>query len=385
MQKTHAVALLLTALTGPPGSAAAQIPASAPSPVLRLAGDTVVLAMPIKGGRHMVQLTIGSEGPFDFVIDTGSSPSVIDARLAARLGLAATGTVAIGAPGGGTVDAGVVRAPVLRAGGLEIQGATALTIELAELTGGLMQGILGMDLFREVLLTLDPARNRAIVSRGRLTPGEAGVVGLSSNRGNLEFEIDVAGQRVAAHIDTGAPGTFTLPQSAMEDLPLIGPEQRSSAGLVGSTREARIRQLDGAIQFAGLRFERPSVAFMSLPVANIGSQVLDQLVTRIDQANGLIAFTAASEASAPVQASATPRRLGLRLGGPGGNLSKVGGVDAGSLSERAGLRAGDTIRLLNGRAMSTYEPAALGTLLRGTDPLTFEVERDGRRVVVTIP
>jgi hypothetical protein len=384
MQMTHTAVVLVTVLSAPAVGATTQAREAAPAPVLRFVGDAVTVAMPLKGDRHMLQVTIGSEGPFDFFIDTGSAVSVIDARIASRLGLVVTGTVPIGAPGGGTVDAGVVAVPVLRVGDLEIQSAAAVTIELSQFTGGLMQGILGMDVFREVLLTLDPAHDRAVVSRDRLAPGNPGVVRLNPNRENLGFEIDVVGHSFAAHIDTGAPDTFSLPLAAMDGLPLAGPERRASAALVGSTRDVRSRQLDGAIRFAGLTYERPWVSFVSPspPAVNIGSEILDRLVTRIDQASGLVAFTASA---APAPAGAAPRQLGLRLGGPGADLSTVGSVDGGSLAEQAGLRAGDTIRTLNGRPMSEYDPATLGTLMRGSEPLTFEVDRDGRRAVVTIP
>jgi hypothetical protein len=56
-----------------------------------------------------------------------------------------------------------------------------------------------------------------------------------------------------------------------------------------------------------------------------------------------------------------------------------------ALIEKAGLRAGDTIVALNGRARPDYDRAALGALLRGTEPLSFENERDGSRIDDKIP
>jgi len=74
------------------------------------------------------------------------------------------------------VDADLVALPTIRIGDLEITGATAVVLDLVEMMGRLMEGILGMDLFDGVLLTLDPSGARAMVTRGALVLGEPGVI-----------------------------------------------------------------------------------------------------------------------------------------------------------------------------------------------------------------
>jgi hypothetical protein len=58
-------------------------PTVIPVTILRGQDRTVLVLVPI---------TISGHGPYDFVLDTGASVSLIDQALAARLGLAATGT-----------------------------------------------------------------------------------------------------------------------------------------------------------------------------------------------------------------------------------------------------------------------------------------------------
>ena len=384
MRTMMGMTLILVGLASSPGAGWAQDPLAGAHPTLRFPGDSVSLAMHTVGGRSVVQVRIGPDGPFDFFIDTGSRTSVIDRELAARLQLEVVGSTRAGAPGGAGVDVDVVSAPLLQVANLEILESSAIALDLAELTGGVMDGILGMDLFRDVLLSLEPSRGAAVVSRRRLRSDAPGVVTLSDAPGPLTFDVDVAGRTIPAHLDTGAPHAFTLPLDLMDEVATLdGPTRRATARLVGSERELLGRQLDGAVRFAGLTFENPWIMFLSpsAPVANVGSEVLDGLRIEIDQSSGLVALTPVGQIPAT---PASPRRLGLRLGGQGGDVSNVAGVDPGSLAEQAGLRAGDKIVLLNGQPLAEYGQD-LGALFRGTTPLVFEVDRQGERVVLRIP
>jgi hypothetical protein len=71
-------------------------------------------------------------------------------------------------------------------------------------------------------------------------------------------------------------------------------------------------------------------------------------------------------------------------GMPGGSVLTVVRVDAGSLGERAGIKAGDTFIALNGRPAGEYDMAALGTLFRSATPLRFELERGGAPHIIEI-
>ena len=114
------------------------------TPQLRFDGDAVRIAMPQLGGRSIVQVSIGGHGPYKFFIDTGSGVSVVDTEIAAALDLEVIGGQAVGAPGGGTVDADRVSMPSIVVGDLVIEGATSLALDIAGMTGGVMEGILGI-------------------------------------------------------------------------------------------------------------------------------------------------------------------------------------------------------------------------------------------------
>ena len=364
------------------------------APQLLFAGDSAELDFHEKAGRFLVEVRVGDAGPFDFLIDTGAEVSVIDAAIAASLGLEVIGSSEVGAPGGELVRVDKVRAPPLSVGAVTIDRAQPVALNIAEMSGGLIQGVLGMDLFHDVVLTLDATAGRARVTRGALAPGAPGVVSFDRSSGRMKFDIDVAGTMVAAQIDTGSPAGFTLPIERMDGLPFLDePERLGQATLVGGTRSIRKKRLDGSIRFGGLRFENPHVSFMepSPVTANIGSAILNTLVVEIDSGSGLIAFRRAAgpETTAMLEPApgprAGPRRLGIRFRGlPGSGFGKIAGVDPGSIGELAGFEAGDIIISLNARPMSDYDRSALGTLIRGTTPLVWEVEREGERLVIEV-
>jgi len=242
---------------------AAGTPQKETVPELSFPGQSAELTLHRKSGRLLVQVHIGEAGPYDFLIDTGAGVSVIDASIAASLGLIVVGQTEVHAPGGDSVPVDVVSAPGLRVGPVTIDNAQPITMNIGDMTSGLIQGVLGMDLFQNVVLTLDASAARVIVARGGLVPDAPGVVAVDQTSGRMKFDLDVAGEKISAQIDTGAPGGFTLPIERMEGLRFLNePERRGQARLVGGTRTIRRRRLDGTIRFSGLEYENPDVAFM---------------------------------------------------------------------------------------------------------------------------
>lgn len=373
-----------------PGLAACQ--GGGATPVLQFSGDEVRLALVSTGNRRLVEVRIGERGPYSFLIDTGSTTSVIDARIASELGLEVTGKDAAGAPGGEAVAVDVVMVPALFAGELTWRRVRMVALDLVGMTGGSIEGVLGMDLFAEVLLTLDATQGRATVSRGVLSPGDPDVVRLDASSEGVNFPLTVAGTEVMAHLDTGSPGGITLPLGLMASLPLSPDAGRTgTAGLVGGNRTLRARQLQGVVTLGSLEYRDPELTFMdpSPPFGNVGSALTDELVVTIDQRSGLLALRRPDRASpesggAGPRASGPPRRLGVRFGGPGGSLSAIASVDRGSLGEQVGFLAGDIVLSLNGRPMAEYDVAALGELIRGTAVLTWEIDRKGERVTIVV-
>ena len=118
----------------------------------RLVHDTVVI----------VTLTANDEGPFDFVLDTGTNTSIVDPSLARRLSLAALDRIQLTTLGGTQT---VVRSSLrtLAAGPAHVENVEILVQDLSELRGvdSRIQGIVGQNFLSHFNYLLD-YRNRSL-------------------------------------------------------------------------------------------------------------------------------------------------------------------------------------------------------------------------------
>ena len=367
---------------------------------LEFEGEVAVLPLTSESGHPRVWVDLGDGEQYAFVVDTGAEVNVMDAAIAKRLGYEVTGEMDIGAPGGPQITGGIVRVPEVKISDTTIRNAEFVTMDIDGFSMGIMQGVIGLGLFKDVTLTYDQSNQQLRVNRGELSADAAGAMAFTNASGHIQIELDVAGYKLPTHVDTGAMGNWLIPIELLEKLPLKGePVAGPRARLVGGERELKLAQLDGEIQFGGFRISDPQLAFMSPTTGygNLGMGVMRDMVVAVDQRNSLISFTRA--AGNHVQASAGgPVRM-MRRGGPGGAVManpserrqiglafmgmndpgnlRVDTVIPGSLAEKAGFKAGDRLTTMNGRDLSDYSMADLGQLFGSSTPLVIEVQRDG--------
>lgn len=360
---------------------------------LYFVGDSVRLSTRSDGQHAFVTGVVGSRDPLNFIVDTGSPVNVIDREIAEAMGLQKIGEKEVLSGGVEPLTADIVVIPSVIVDGLTIKNAEFLTLDLNALSLGQLQGVLGMTLFRESLITFDPANDRIVVSQSELTPGDAGVIAYDQDsQSGFQIEVEVVGQPVKMNLDTGAPSSFTFPLLLGATIPMRGElRQGPVAQLAGGKRSIQLGTVDGAIEFGAITFENPQVAFIdpSAPHGNIGNAVLRELVLSIDQRNGLLMLR---KSEAPnenyvvtAESSGKPRRLGMQIRSvPAGSLPTVTMIESGSLSERAGLKIGDVLVSVNEQPMQELELKELGPLFKSATPLRFKVERNGEPLTVEI-
>lgn len=291
-------ALLLAAiahpLTAAPQRAAAPQRTAPPTGSVTLEGPRVELPLDLGTRRPMIAVTVNGQGPYWFVVDTGSAGNVIDSGLAAQLTLTSVGVQRVGSPGGPPIEAHRFAIDSLAAEGLQLTGIEAVGIDLAAMAGDTFQGIIGMRSFRDYLVTFDYPGARLVVESGSLTAGAAGTVAYDGGSRLIRIEIDVAGVRLPADLDTGSPASFTLPKAFEDRWTFLSPViEAGSARLVGAEHPIWRARLDGPITLAGHTFEDPEVglAEFTADFANVGYETLRHMVLTIDQRQGLVRLT----------------------------------------------------------------------------------------------
>ena len=174
-------------------------------PVAGQAGDHSA-AMTINHGLPMVKVTIGGQGPFEFVVDTGTSEAaIVSLALAQKLKLQSTGQkhlTDLSGEADRVVD--TVTLDSLSVAGLDFHGVAALVNQFPGAGRG-CDGVLGIKLFRDKTLTVDFPKKRIIVGDDSLSAQDgAETLPLSMKSGIPVVTIAVNGRDTEAAIDTGS-------------------------------------------------------------------------------------------------------------------------------------------------------------------------------------
>jgi Aspartyl protease len=98
------------------------------------------------GGKLVtVGVCIGKSGPYPFVVDTGSTRSIIASGLASSLHLKRSGTIALGGSGCATTGR-LVKTPVLHLKAVAIAPQQMVSANLSSWSGARVDGVLGSDI-----------------------------------------------------------------------------------------------------------------------------------------------------------------------------------------------------------------------------------------------
>ncbi len=166
--------------------------------------------------RMTAPIRVNGQGPFPFVIDTGSNQTVISQELAAQLGLP------LGEPAALNGVAGIQMSPTTRArldvGPRRHRDAALSVLSQADIGG---MGLLGLEDLDDQAVTLDFRGKMLRIEPGRRSVNDVDAVAVKAHRRNGQLTLidaDLAGLHVTAFIDSGAQNT--IGNLALRDLAL---------------------------------------------------------------------------------------------------------------------------------------------------------------------
>ena len=141
-------------------------------PVASLAEPAVEVQLkPHQRGRLVVEAYVNQRGPYDFLVDTGASTTLVDAALFQELGLRASGDVQLASVLGQKATALAV-ADAVSVGGLEISPITVLSVSKLEFGSLRVRGVLGENFLSRFDLLIDNQRGRLSLDPGRILADE---------------------------------------------------------------------------------------------------------------------------------------------------------------------------------------------------------------------
>jgi predicted aspartyl protease len=260
---------------------------------LRAAAQPHTTQLKLKAGRPVAETYINGHGPYSFLVDTGTNRKlIISPRLAANLELKRVGAKQISdAEQNSLITGSVVGIDSIEVGGVQFAPCTALVTPLQSAgRPSVFEGILGFDLFRDWLLTLDFRRHKLLLDKGNLPPvADAKVIPFQSKNGIPVVTIIINSLSIEAAIDTGATGVM-LPETVAKTLQFAEPP------VLMPRAETLVDQFDvhGAtlttdIRLAAFDFEKPFVAIsQAVPIVNLGADVFADFTVTFDEQSGRV-------------------------------------------------------------------------------------------------
>jgi len=318
----------------------------------------------------ILQVSINSSGPLDFILDTGASTTVISDSRAKELGLKLEGKTDATTQGG-SIEAAFVKGVSLNLSGMEFPNLTMAAIRLSGLEAGLGQkvdGILGYEIFNRFVIEIDYAskfvtfyepQSYKYSGRGEVIP-----IRIEDNTpfvvGKITGPKTIEGSFL---IDTGAPGILNIagPFAAKHRLLDSVPHTISitSGALLAGRSSGKIGRVEG-FQIGSLVIKKPVVNFSQDTGGSegeeasteygglIGGEILRRFKLIIDYSRKQIILESRGTLSQRYEFDMSG--MSLAAGGEGFKTFKVRALVENSPATEAALRVGDIITAIDGKS-----------------------------------
>lgn len=347
-----------------------------------IAGGAAATTLPftLANNHIFIDAKLG-ERRVNLLLDTGAI-NVVTPELARELGLAVAGELEGRGVGEKKVDVGIAKLARVELGDAFLVDQTFYVIPLDPLSaveGRPAVGIIGYEVFRRFVARIDyEKRQLTLHDPARFTyQGSGTSIPFEFNEHVPRLEAELDGVSGKFDVDTGSRSSLTLaaPFVAKHGLRAKYAPRFAAAtgwGVGGPSRSELARA--GSFTLAGYTIARP-VTHLSLQTAgafaaedlagNIGGGILRRFNLVLDYERQRIVF----EPNASFAAPDVFDRSGLWLNDAGDALA-VMDVTAGGPGERAGLRAGERIRRVEGAAVAPGALLALRERFRSEPPGT---------------
>jgi hypothetical protein len=262
------------------------------------ASEAKAIPMQTEGGMPTVEVMVNGQGPFVFGIDTGAQGgSRIDSSLVEKLALKSSGQVQpTDGSGRNPQTAELFKLESITIGNLRFSDVTAGSRNFKNSPRPLkIDGILGLSVFSEYLVTLDFPAKVLRVEKGELPKTDgAEILDYKSQDGIPLLELTVGNAKIKAHLDSGNMiGAFVLPTTFVEKLtqasePVVVGRARSASGDM-EIKQVRIKEV---VRLGRHEFPDATVTYPALSdVGNIGAKTLTQFVVTFDQQHERVRLT----------------------------------------------------------------------------------------------
>lgn len=354
----------------------------------RLSSHLISVPAQIIGNHFIVEAKWDKRGPWRFLVDTGSSVTLVSPEFARRY---ANGKAALNTPPVRVISADgnstLLPAVTLRRielGGARFENVQALVRDFSDISAHLglqIDGVLAFPLFRNTVFTLDYPESKLLIapsSEPQYLPGAT--IKFNNVQRTPLIPIKVGDTTLIALIDSGSDGPLMLNPLGLDLRYSVPPRPGTVVGTLTGNRSQEIGRLALPLTLGTYQVREPIVDLTD-QLSALGGEVLRHFSVTFDQAHNQVTFHRPS--SAPI--AVPPRRsCGLAFS-RGPTYWRVVGVAPGCPADEAGVREGDLVTRINGESISHWPLSRFEPFVRRNAEIVFTFLDGAKEQPMVIP
>jgi hypothetical protein len=354
----------------------------APSPLKVVAPAMVIANLFVVPG-------IGHDGESrNFIIDTGSSITLVSPDYAKRYGVndSTSDLVQVQSVTGAETTKRRLIVEQVPLGDAHFANVSAVVSDMDELSNYLgvrIDGIVGFQVFRNHLLTLDYGRQQLVVStQGELPASRNGglVFPMRSGTSVPLIALRIDGKTHEVLLDTGSDGGLSLNPEQLK-LDLLGPARVGGlVSTIAGDRRQYLARISNQVEVGGVNLRTPVVDFI-LGASSVGGELLKHYSLTFDQRRNEITFARTTQG--PVELKAR-RTAGLSFNRSADSW-EVASIIPETPTAELPLQEGDRCVSINGEPVAHWPAERYAALMETVDAVTFTFARGDSRTDVQVP
>ena len=347
----------------------------------KLLSRLIVVPVHIVGNLVVVEAKWDKSGPWHFLVDTGSSATLVSPEFAARHATEEAAwqlpSVRVRGADGGTTVLNAVTIRRIELGDARFDRVQSLVYDCSELSAHLgmrIDGVLGFPLFRDTILTLDYPQSRLIMTTAGeppLVPGTRLSFGAGAKIPLIP--IGLGNRTLLALIDSGSDGPLSLNPAGLDLSFASGPRVGSNVGTLLGDRQERVGRIDETLLIGQYRLPQP-VVDLTDQLSSLGGALLRHFTITFDQVRGTATFH--RDATTPI---VTPAKRSAGVSFIKSDAYwRVAGIVPDSPAAGTGLRTGDLVVRINGDSVERWDLERFAALVETASDIEFTI-LDGRQ------